>query len=163
MRRAIQALTIGGVLFAVVACGTAKGPAASGPAGVGQSVSAAQPALTEKKALCEALGKVYGENMGTFAAALSKMIAGRKAPGGEKASLEQAQRTLGDFATAIRGATQTSADPQVRADGEQTAGRLQAKAADDTFFSEIQTTKDVDTVLGSTLKEWLAPVTRHCS
>lgn len=162
MRRAILALTVGGVLL-TAACGTEKSPAASGPAVTGGSVAAAQPALAESKALCEALGQVYSENMGPFAETLSKMIADRNSPGGGKNSSEQAQQSLSAFATAIRRATQSSANPQVRADGKQTADRLQATSTDDKFFTKVQSAKDVNTVLGPTLKQWLAPVTHHCS
>jgi hypothetical protein len=167
MRRAILALTVGGVLL-TAACGTERSPAASSPAVTGKSVAAgqpaaAQPALAQSKALCEALGQVYSENMGPFAETLSKMIADRHAPGGGKAASEPAQQTLSAFAKAIRGATQGSADPKVRADGKQTADRLQATSTDEKFFAKVQSAKDVNTVLGPTLKEWLAPVTHHCS
>lgn len=161
MRRAILALTVGGVLL-TAACGTEPIPAASGPAATGKAV-AAQPALVESKALCEALGRVYSENMGPFAQTLSKMIADRHAPGGEKASSEPAQQTLSAFAKAIRGATQSSADAKVRADGKKTADRLQATSTDEKFFAKVQSDKDVNTVLGPTLKQWLAPVSQHCS
>jgi hypothetical protein len=70
---------------------------------------------------------------------------------------------LNAFATAIRESTQSSTDPQVRTDGKQTADKMQAKAADAGFFRAIKTSEEVNTVLGPTLTEWLAPVARHCS
>jgi hypothetical protein len=168
MRRAVLTLVAGGVLLAgAAACGTAAGPTPGGPAGTAQAAAgnpSEQAALADTRAVCEALGQVYGKNIGPFAAAVSSMITNRSAAGGAaKTAQAQAQQTLGTFATAVRTATQTSTNPQVRADGAQTADQLRAKSTDTAFFSKIQTSKDLDTLLGPTLKNWLAPVTHHCS
>lgn len=162
MRRAALVLTVG-MLFAAAACGTVNTPTVGGSLNTGATAPSAQAALAETRASCEALGQAYGANIGPFAQALSTMVAGRNAPDGAKASQELAQQKLSAFATAIRGATKTSADAPTRTIGEQTAKRLQAKSADDKFFSQIQTTKDVEKVIGTTLKEWLAPVTKLCA
>jgi hypothetical protein len=161
MRRVVLALAVGGALLAPAACGTAKSPSASDPKDAGPALAAT--ASPETKQLCEALGQVYSKNLGPVAAALSKMVADRKTPAAAKASQEQAQEKLGALATAIRGATEANTDPALRADGKKTAEQLQAKSVDDKFFSAIQTSKDVDTTLGPTLKGWLEPTTNHCS
>jgi hypothetical protein len=162
MRQVVRALIIGGVLFSAAACGTATNPAPGEP-GVGIGSATAPPpgvraSEASIKASCEALGQVYSKNMAPVAESLSKL-----AGGADKKKQQQAQQALKTFATEIRGATQQSPDPQLRTDGEKTAEVLQAKAADSDLFSKIKTNEDVNTVLGSTLKEWLSPVDQHCS
>jgi hypothetical protein len=98
--------------------------------------------------------------MGAFASSLSKVPA---AGGDAAAAREEAQRKLGAFGSAVLDATKGSRDAQLRADGKQAAGQLATKAKDAAFFAKIKTTDDVSTVLGPTMKEWLAPVTHHCS
>jgi hypothetical protein len=162
MRRIVLALTLGGALLAAGACGTAKQtgtPAVTGPAAIAASAVGQPAAGTETKAFCEGLGDVYNKNMGPFADALTKMVAA----GGAKASQAQASKTLSTFAAAVRGTAATSQDPQLRADGKQAADKLQAQSANTAFFAKVRTTQDVNTVLGPTLKQWLAPVANHCS
>ncbi|HEY0500896.1 MAG TPA: hypothetical protein VGD48_34485, partial [Kutzneria sp.] len=86
-----------------------------------------------------------------------------KVPASGDTARKDAQQKLTDFGAAILGATGGSTDAQMRADGKQAAGRLQATAKNAAFFARIRTTDDVSTVLGPTMKEWLAPVTHHCS
>jgi hypothetical protein len=160
MRRAVLALAVGAALLAPAACGTSRSPSASAP-NVG--TSPAPTAAPETKALCEALGQVYNKDLGPFAAALSEMVADRKTPAAAKAAQDNAQAKLGALATGIRTASQDNADPQLRADGTKTAQQLQAKSADEKFFSTIKTNADVETTLGPTLKKWLAPASKHCS
>ena len=64
---------------------------------------------------------------------------------------------------AILEATRANPDAQVRADGEQAAARLRKTAGDDRFFREIKNVDDVNTVMGTTVKTWMEPVSRHCS
>jgi hypothetical protein len=162
MRRAVLALSLGGFLLTVSACGTATGPSASGTPNTAGAAAAADPALADTRTVCEAVGQVLNKDIGPFADALGKMVAGRDAAAAS-ASRQQAQQSLKTFSASIRGATQTSTDARLRADGKQAADILQAKSADAAFFKTIQTTKDMDTLLGPTLKEWLSPVTHHCS
>jgi hypothetical protein len=156
MRRAVLALVVGGALSALAACGTAAGQTPGGSPQTG-SVTLST-ALAETKQSCEALGDAYTKNVGPFAEALSKMVAGPA-----KDTQQAAQQKLGALATAVRTATATSTDTQIKTDGKQTADRLQAKAKDTAFFQSIKTTDDVNKVLGPSLKEWLSPVTHHCS
>ncbi|MFI7541902.1 hypothetical protein [Actinoplanes sp. NPDC049599] len=162
MRQLVRALIIGGVLFSAAACGTATNPAPGGPGvGIGSAVAPAPGAVASDssiKSSCEAIGKVYSKNMAPVAEALSKLT-----EGADKKTRQQAQQALKAFATDLRGATQQSADPQLRTDGKKTADQLTAKAADADLFSKIKTTEDVNTVLGSTLKQWLSPIEQHCS
>jgi hypothetical protein len=162
MRQVMRALIVGGVLFSAAACGTATNPAPGEQAvGIG-SETAPPPGVraseSSLKTSCEAIGQVYSKNMAPVAEALSKLP-----DGSGKKNQQQAQQALKAFATEIRGATQQSPDPKLRTDGEKTAKVLQAKAADAGLFSKIKTNEDVNTVLGSTLKEWLSPIDQHCS
>lgn len=164
MRRAVQTVVVGGALLLVAACGTSKSPstppAGGAPAaGASGGAGALPAAATETKALCESLGEVYNKNMGVFAESLTKMVAAN----GSAASIDEAQVALKTFSVAVRGATEKSTDAQLRNDGKQAADQLQTKSADDKFFKTIKTSKDVNNVLGPSLKEWLAPVSHHCS
>jgi hypothetical protein len=159
MRRAVLGLIVGGALLVSAGCGTARNP----PPGVGTpapgTVSLA-PGQAQTKASCEAIGTVYTKDMGSFAEALSKMVAGGTDPA---AARKDAQQKLSAFGAAIRQTTQGSTDAQLRADGKQTADQLQKTSANEAFFTKIKTNQDVTNVVGPTLKEWLAPVTHHCS
>lgn len=173
MRRSVRTLLVGSVLL-TAACGTANAPpsappaapapgaqVAGAPAAAGSApAAAAQPEL---KNTCEALGQVYDKNMAPLAEALTKMVAGRKGATGADAAQQQAQQALKSFATAVRGATQASADAQLRADGKRAADSLQSRSTDAAFFGKIRTPEDVNTLLGPTLKEWLSPIAHHCS
>jgi hypothetical protein len=176
MYRAARILLIAGI-FLTAACGTSRTSAAGAagtvpapaPAGTAQGGAAqggaAQGGAAQGgaasggiRSTCEAVGQVYDKNMSAFAEALTKMVGD-----GAAGSRQRAQQALKTFAIAVRTATQASTEPQLRADGKQTADRLQTKAADAGFFSKIRTTEDLNTVLGPTLQEWLSPVTHHCS
>ncbi len=164
MRRAVRTLLVGGVLFTAAACGTAadtgERPAAAPGGSAAPAVAELTPEQAATKSTCEALGKTFDKNMAPFAEALTKLIAGKQ---GGNGSPQQAQAALKTFATEIRSATETSPDAQLKADGKQAADRLQERSADAAFFAKIKTDKDVSKVLGPTLKEWLSPVTNHCS
>ena len=160
MRRVALGLVVGGLLLGAAACGAAGNPApGAGTPAVGGAVTLT-PEQAATKASCEAIGEVYTKNMGTFATSLSKVPA---AGTDGAAAREEAQQKLGAFGSAVLDATKGSSDAQLRADGKQAAGRLATKAKDAAFFAKIKTTDDVSTVLGPTMKEWLAPVTHHCS
>ncbi|MCA2215065.1 hypothetical protein [Jidongwangia harbinensis] len=170
MRRALLVLTAG-LLLATTACGTDQtsgglGPGTSRPPApaVGGTTAPTlsaekQAALAKTKAVCESVGQAYTRNMGPFAESMSTMVAQKNA----KPSREKAQQALSAFAQDIRTATQAGADTEARAAGKKTADQLQAKAADDTIFTGVKTAEDLETVLGPTLKEWLEPITEHCS
>jgi hypothetical protein len=145
MRRAVWSLAVGGALVSMAACGAtpARAPAVTVVAG--------------NKEACEAVGQAYAKSMAPFAEAVTK------AAGGTAADRKQAQQKLEAFAASIRAATENSTDAQIRADGVQTADRLKAKAADGKLFTAVKTQQDVSTLLGPTLKEWLSPITHHCS
>ncbi|GAA0582420.1 hypothetical protein GCM10010172_79430 [Paractinoplanes ferrugineus] len=157
MRRAVIALMVGGAFTVLTACGTANG-ASPGSNQAAPGATALPSGLAETKQSCEALGQAYTNNVGPFAEALSKMVAGPT-----KDTQAAAQSKLGSLATAVRAATATSTDAQIKSDGKSTADSLTAKSKDAKFFAGIKTTEDVNKVLGPSLKEWLSPVTHHCS
>jgi hypothetical protein len=152
MRRAVRVVVAGGVAaFFVASCGSAPSSEAVTPAG--------PTAAPETKATCEAVGEAYTKNIGPFAEALTAMVQARSTA----ASRTAAQQKLKALADSLRTATQGSGDAQLRTDGKQTADQLQAKSADAKFFGAVKSAQDVNTVLGPSLKEWLSPVTHHCS
>jgi nitrous oxide reductase accessory protein NosL len=145
MHRTVPALLAGAVLLTASACGTASNDAAP-----------ATPAtISAVGATCEALARVYAENMGPYARALTALTTDPK-------TVAQAQQALAAFATAVREATRTSADTQMQAAGQQAAKRMHDKSTDTGFFSTVKTTQDVTTAIGPTLSDWLSPVKQHC-
>jgi len=147
MRRAVWVVV---AAFFCASCGSAPSS---------EAVTAAGPtAAPETKATCEAVGEAYTKNIGPFAEALTKMQAAPTAAG-----RTAAQQKLKALADSLRTATQSSGDAQLKSDGKQAADQLQAKSADAKFFTTIKTAQDVSTVLGPSLKQWLSPVTHHCS
>ncbi|WP_433360081.1 hypothetical protein ACQPZX_26095 [Actinoplanes sp. CA-142083] len=152
MRRAVFPLLLGAVLLLPAACGTVSGPTP------GATAAAIPTAAPELKAACEAIGEAYTKGMAPFAEAVAK-AAGSGAP----ADRAQAQKKLGELATSIRTATAAAKDPQIVADGKQAADQLQKKAADASVFAALKTPDDASRLLGPQLKEWLSPVTSHCS
>jgi hypothetical protein len=166
MRRAVLALIVGGALLTATACGSANNATPNAAPNPGQPVAAsavaAPPVEATTKQQCEALGQVYSKNMGEFAESLTKMVDGRKTSAA-KATQEAAQKSLSSFATAVRASTETATDAAFVQIGRQTSEQLQAKSKDKAFFDKIQTTGDVNTLLGPTLKQWLSPLTSRCS
>jgi hypothetical protein len=157
MRRVVLGLVAGAALLATAACGMTGSPTVgAGTPGAAGPVSLT-PEQAATKASCEQVGSVYTKNMGAFAASLSKV------PAEGAVARKDAQQKLGAFGVAVRDATQGSGDVQLRADGKQAADQLQATSKNGAFFAKIKTTDDVSNVLGPTMKEWLAPVTHHCS
>jgi hypothetical protein len=162
MRHAVKVLIIGGVLLSAGACGTANNPAPGSGVGIGSATAppaAERSAEASTKTACEALGQVYSKHMAPYAQALGQLVE----KDGATAERQTAQKSLISFASAIRGATKDNPDPKVVSDGEKTAKTLQAKAKDAGTFTAIKTNADVNTAMGTTLKEWLAPVEQHCS
>jgi uncharacterized protein YceK len=155
MRRVVLTLAIGGVLL-TAGCGTSRSNDNSAAPNVAPASGAPAQAGSATKTTCEQLGVIYTQNMAPFAKSLTSIVS-------SKASPAEAQQALKSFAVAIRGTTSGSPDAQLRADGEQTATQLLTKAGDAAFFKKIKTSQDVNTVLGPNLKEWLSPVTHHCS
>ena len=148
MRRVLLA---GGVLLTASVSGCGGGDVRTPPP------ATLSPEQAATKVSCEALGQVYNQKMAPFAQAVTGMVDGR-AP-----DAKPAQQALRNLATAVRAATTASADTRLRADGKKTADALTAKATDDAFFRAIRTPDDVQDVLGTDLKAWLAPVTSHCT
>lgn len=163
MRRAAPALVLVGLLLSTTACGTARSPEPGGARTVPSAApGGAAPAQAQTRALCETLGQVYSEHLGPFAEALSATVEGGAASRGAAAQ-KQAQRQLNGLADGIVEATRADPDAQVRADGEQTAAQLRKTAGDRKFFSGISSPEDVNKVVGTSMKTWMAPVARHCS
>ncbi len=163
MRRAVQALLVGGALLTATACGNVDNPAPYTAPNPGQATAVSVPPVeATTKQWCEALGQVYNQNMGPFAESLTKMVDGRRTGAGATA-VAAAQKSLSTFAGAIRSATEGATEPALIQIGRQTSEQMQAKAKDKAFFDKIQTTQDVNTLLGPTLKEWLSPLTQQCT
>ncbi len=162
MRRVVPALALAGVLLSAAACGTARSPepgTATAPA-VAPTGAPAQPApaVAQTCALCETLGQAYSEHLGPFAEALSATVAD-----GGKTAQKQARDQLSGLADAITEATRANPDAQVQTDGAKAAGQLKKASTDDGLFRQVRSADDVNTMMGTTLKEWMAPVARHCS
>ena len=169
MRRAAMALAVLGLAVTAAAGCSLKSNEAGSPAGApGQAAASMDPtvqaSLADTRNVCDAIGKVYSKDYATFATALSKLATSRKSNAAAQSSSKmQAQGALKGFADDLRGATQASTNTQVRTDGAQAADQLQQHAGDNTIFDKVKTTSDVQTLLGSTMKGWLAPLSNHCT
>jgi hypothetical protein len=168
MRRAAMALVVLGLAVSAAAGCSLKSNQADSPGAPGQAAASMDPSvqasLADTRNVCDALGKVYSKDYGPFATALTKLATSRKAgTDSQKTSKQQAQAALKTFADDLRGATQGSANTQVRTDGAQTADQLQAHADDGTTFDKIKTNSDVQNLLGTTMKGWLNPISVHCT
>src|SRR5881394_3486299 len=170
MRRAAMALVVLGLLgTAAAGCSLSANhtaqPGSVGGGGAGQATSmnpTVEASLADTRNLCDAVGKVYTKDYATFARALSKLATSRKSSAdSQKTSMQQAQTALKAFADDLRGATQTSTNTQARADGAQVADQLQTHAGDGAVFEKVKTPNDVQTLLGPTMKGWLAPIANH--
>ncbi|AGZ41504.1 hypothetical protein [Actinoplanes friuliensis] len=160
MRRAVQALLISGVLFPAAACGTA---ASTPSASVSEAPAVVTAADLSTRAACESLSQVYSRNLAPLAQSLNEMVAARTSAGADKEQERKVKQSLTNFATALELATHDSNDTAVRTDGEKTADQLRARAGDAKFLRTIKTAEDAQKVMGPTLKEWLAPMAKHCS
>jgi hypothetical protein len=165
MRRAILAMTIGGVLLTGASCSSgADTPATSAPSAAAvpssEPSSAAPDYTANTKLVCDTVQKTLNDDLKGFGTELGKMIAYKEAK--QTADAEKARQFAGqelkNVGAKIRKETAAAQDPQLKVAGVTSAAKMAKTADDDKFFAKIKTTKDLDKILQSQLTEWFTPV-----
>jgi hypothetical protein len=169
MRRAILAVTIGGVLLTSSACDGGPKPS-SAPASVGvvtpsAAVSSAPDYSASTTLVCGKVQTIFNTGLKSFATELGKMIANKEAKQTAAAAAAQkaAAKDLAGVGDQVKAATKTAEDPQVASAGAESAAKFVKTANDKSFFNKIKTTKDLDKIIEAQLNEWLTPVAGYCT
>lgn len=171
MRRALLAVTLGGVLLTGTACdGDAETTAATAPTAPTATPSTVPTTplpdySANTRKVCGRVEKVFGTGLKTFGTEVGKMIAYKEA----KVTVEakKSQQAAGDrlkaVAASIRKETSTAQDPALKAAGRTSAAKFTKAAADTRFFNSIKTQKDFDRIIEGRLSEWQRPLSGYCA
>ena len=168
MRRALLAVTLGGVLLTGAACDGDTEPKASAPSAPAPTpeptVSAADYTADTRK-VCDNVKKIFDDDLEPFGTALGKMIAFKEAklPADAAKAQKTAAKQLKTVAGNIRTQTKAAQDPAIRAAGEASAKKFSASADDKAFYAKIKSTKDLDRVIDGQMGEWLTPIAGYCA
>jgi hypothetical protein len=168
MRRAILAVTIGGVLLSSAACDSGAEPS-SAPATTEVVPSAPASSAPDYSAnttlVCGKVQKIFSTGLKGFATDLGKMIANKEAKQTAAATAAQkaAAKELDAVGDQVKAATAPAQDPEIRAAGAESAAKFVKTAGDAGFFNKIKTTKDLDKIIESQLNEWFTPVAGYCN
>jgi hypothetical protein len=168
MRRAILAVTLGGVLLTSAACDSAAKPVASAPSVAAPTptptVSAADYSADTRK-VCDNVQKIFDNDIKPFGAALGKMIVFKDAKLSAEVTNAQKAATaqLKTVATKLRKATKDAEDPAVMMAGESSAAKLDLSAADKKLYDQVKNEKDVDRFIDGHVGDWLTPISGYCA
>ena len=171
MRRAILAVTIGGLLLTGTACDSdsdAATTAAPAPSIITPSTVPTSPPpdyTADTRKVCTNLEKVFDTDIPAFGSEVGRMITYKEAKSAEEADkAEKAAGTkLKGVATKIRKETTRAQDPAIKVAGEASAAKFAKAATDSKLFDSIKTQKDFDRVIEGRLGEWLSPVAGYCA
>jgi hypothetical protein len=169
MRRAILAVTLGGLLLTGTACDSdAETTAAPAPSIVPPSsapVSLPPDYTADTRKICDKLEKVFDTDIPAFGTEIGKMITYKETKAPDEA--DKAEKAAGDrlktVATKIRKETSVAKDPAIKTAGTVSAGKFVKAATDTKFFDTIKNQKDFDRVIEGELGEWLSPVAGYCA
>jgi hypothetical protein len=168
MRRAILAVTIGGVLLTSAACDSGSKPSTA-PASaevVPSAPTSLAPDYSANTALvCGKVQKIFNTGLKGFATDLGKMIANKEAKQTAAATTAQkaAAKELDSVGGQVKTATESAEDPEIRSAGAESAAKFVKSASDAGFFGRIKTTKDLDKIIEAQLNEWFTPVAGYCN
>jgi hypothetical protein len=171
MRRAILAVTIGGVLLTGSACDSDNDATSTNaaPAPIATpSTEAPSPApdyTANTRLVCGNVQKIFTADLKTFATDLGKMIANKEAK--QTAAAAGAQKAAGQqlkiVGAKLKKTTAAAEDPQLREAGGISAAKFAKSANDKAFFNKIKTSKDLDRIIEGQLNEWFTPVAGYCA
>ncbi|MDT5033840.1 MAG: hypothetical protein QOC94_4011 [Actinoplanes sp.] len=171
MRRAMLAVTVGGVLLTGVACHsgdqatTTPAPSAVASLPAAEPSSAAPDYSADTKLVCGKVQKVFTQDLKAFAVDLGKMIANKEVK--QTAAAAAARKAAGDelkrVGATVKRETAAAQDPELRAAGAASAAKFVKTAGDDTFFNKIKSTSDLNKIIESQLTEWFTPVAGYCA
>jgi hypothetical protein len=168
MRRAILAVTLGGVLLTGAACGSdAKTPRTAAPAPT-PSAAPTTPApdySANTTLVCGKLQKVFNDDLKVFGAQVGKMIAYKEAKQAPEAAAAQkaAATQLKAVGTKVRTETAAAEDPELQSAGAASAAKFVKSSADTKLFDRIKTTTDLNRTIQTQMAEWLNPVAGYCA
>ena len=170
MRRAILAVTLGGVLVTATACGTDRSTGASAvpPAPASptpESASTPPDYSADTKAVCGRLETIFNGDLTAFHTQMGKMIANKEAKLAPEAATAQkaAGAELKKVGAKIKAETAAAQDPQLREAGAVSAAKFTKSATDKAFFSKIKTQKDYDRLIEDQLQQWFTPAAGYCA
>lgn len=170
MRRAILAVTLGGLLLTGTACdsdaestGAVPAPQVTPPSTAPTSPPPDYTADTRK--ICGELQEVFDDGIADFGTEIGIMIANKESKKSAEAdAAEKAAATrLRSMARNIRKRTEKAQDPAVKTAGATSAAKFDKAATDTRFYDSIKTEKDFDQAIKSQLGQWLAPVSGYCA
>ena len=168
MRRALLAVTLGGVLLSAAACDSgseapAAAPAATTPAPV---VTSSAPDYSENTELvCGKVKTIFSTSLEqNFSTQMGKMIAYKQAK--QTAEAEAAEKAaaaqLKDIGAKVKKETSVAEDPDLKTAGATTAAKFTKSAADSKYFDGIKTEKDLNKTIEAKMTDWLSPVSGYC-
>jgi hypothetical protein len=170
MRRALLAVSLGGLLLTGAACSSGGGdsepqaPVAQAPSSAATTVPAPNYYANTRK-VCGKLNKIFEDEVAQFGSEMGKMIAYKEAKQADEAAQAQkaASKQLKDVGTKVRKETAAAEDPDLKAAGAASATKFTKSAADKTLFEKIKTTKDLDKTLTAKMPDWMDPVAGLCA
>ncbi|WP_067509055.1 hypothetical protein [Actinoplanes sp. TFC3] len=173
MRRALLAVTFGGLLLSGAACSsggndadsTAQAPAIVTPSSPAETTSPPPDYTANTKQVCSKVEKIFDAELEDFGTEIGKMIAYKEAKQSDNAEAAEkaAGKQLKNVGAQIKKLTAAAQDPQVKEAGATSSAKFTKSAADGTFFDKIKSTKDLDKVLESQMTEWLTPIAGYCA
>jgi len=171
MRRAILAVTIGGVLLTGSACDSDSDATSTNAASAPPAVPSTEPPsplpdyTANTRLVCGNVQKIFTDDLKTFAADLGKMIANKEAKQATAAAGNQkaAGQQLKNVGVKLKKTTAAAEDPLLREAGATSAAKFAKSANDKAFFNKIKTTKDLDRIIEGQLNEWFTPVAGFCA
>lgn len=171
MRRAILAVTVGGVLLTGAACdstdpaSTTAAPSAPASLPVAAPSSAAPDYSADTKLVCAKVQTIFTQDLKDFAIDLGKMIANKEAK--QTAEAQAARKAAGaelkTVGAKVKKETAAAEDPELRAAGAASAAKFIKTAGDDKFFDKIESTSDLNKIIEAQLTEWFTPVAGYCA
>jgi hypothetical protein len=168
MRRALLAVTLGGVLLSAAACdsGSEAPAAAPAPTTAAPVATSPEPNYAENTALvCGKVKTIFSTGLEqNFGTQMGKMIAYKQAK--QTAEAEAAEKAaaaqLKDIGVKVKKETAAAEDPELKAAGETTAAKFTKSATDSKYFDSIKTQKDMDKTIEAKMTDWLSPVSGYC-
>ncbi|GAA2551116.1 hypothetical protein GCM10010435_21600 [Winogradskya consettensis] len=172
MRRALIAVTFGGLLLSGAACSSdgdtdsaTEAPTIVTPSSAPASTTPPPDYSANTRAVCAKVTKIYNTELEDFGTEIGKMIAykekkqTKEADAAEKAAGKQ----LKDAGAQLKKETAAAQDPKIQDAGAASAAKLTASATDTKFFDKIKTEKDFEKTIEAQITEWMTPVTGFCA
>lgn len=168
MRRALLAVTLGGVLLSAAACDSGSEAPAAAPAPTTAAPVATSPPpdySANTELVCGKVQKIFSTSLEqNFSTQMGKMIAYKEAKQTKEAEAAEkaAAAQLKDIGTKVRKETAAAQDPDLKTAGETSAAKFIKSAADAKYFDSIKTSKDLDKTIEGKMTDWLSPVSGYC-